>query len=182
MQPSGGHFSGRYNPFMLLDLPFILETRRNHALEHATLHVLAIKHPRQRLAGHSNPTGYFILGDVPLEEVAEAATTALRLLRLGDRDLAIHDGCGTNIATTALLAGGLAWIVLRGARSSFGRLLRLPFAVGFAIIGTLLSRPLGPRIQQRITTEADMGNLRILQVRESLRGRLTAHRVITGTA
>jgi hypothetical protein len=167
---------------MVLDLPFILETRRNHALEHATLHVLALRHPTQRLAGHSNPTGYFILGNVPLEDVTEAARTALRLLRLGDRDLAIHDGCGTNLATTALLAGGLAWIVLRGARTSFGRLFRLPLAVGFAVVGAILSRPLGPRIQQRITTESDMGDLRILEVRQTMRGRLTAHRVITGSA
>jgi len=167
---------------MLLDLPLILETRRNHALEHATLHVLAVKHPNKRLAGHSNPTGFFILGEVPLEDVTEASRTALNLLRLGDRDLAIHDGCGTNMATTALLAGGLAWLVLRGARSAFGRMLRLPFAVGLALVGTAISRPLGPRIQQMITTEADMGDLRIAEVRQSLRGRVTAYRVITRSA
>jgi hypothetical protein len=47
---------------MILDLPLILETRRNHALEHATMHILAAKYPEQHLAGHSNPTGFFILG------------------------------------------------------------------------------------------------------------------------
>ena len=164
---------------MFLDLPLILATRRNHALEHATLHVLALKHPAQHLAGHSNPTGFFIVGDVPLEDVTESALTALRLLKLGDRDLAIHDGCGTNFAATALMAGGLAWLVLRGSKTAYGRALRLPFAVGLAVVGTALSRPLGPRIQQRITTEADMGDLRISAVRETMRGAVRVHRVIT---
>jgi hypothetical protein len=164
---------------MFLDLPLILETRRNHALEHATLHVLAVKYPKQSLAGHSNPTGYFIVGNVPTEEVSTAARQALNLLKHGERDLAIHHGCGTNIATTALLAGGLAWLVLKGARSNFGRLLRLPFALGFAILGLTLSRPLGPWLQAKVTTEADLGNLDIVEVRRVGRGRLSAHRVIT---
>lgn len=164
---------------MLLDLPLILETRRNHALEHATLHVLAVKYPKQRLVGYSNPTGFFILGNVPTEEVTRAAVQALRLLRLGERDLAIHDGCGTNMATTVLLAGTLAWFVLRGARSTLGRMLRLPFAVGFALLGVSLSRPLGPWLQTRITTEAKVGNMEIVGVKRTGRGRISAHRVIT---
>ncbi|MBI3738562.1 MAG: hypothetical protein HY258_05900 [Chloroflexi bacterium] len=163
----------------ILDLPFILETRRNHALEHATLHVLAAKYPNQHMAGHSNPTGFFILGNFSTEDVESAVTQALTRLRAGERDLAIHAGCGTNLATTALLAGTLAWFVLRGARSLFGRILRLPFAIALAAVGVLLSQPLGPVIQQRITTDAEMGNLQLVEVRPSLRGRITAHRVIT---
>lgn len=166
-------------PSSILDLPFVGETRRNHALEHATLHVLAASNPGKPMAGHSNPTGFFILGDVSTEAVTDAATEALRRLKAGERELAIHPGCGTNLATTALLAGTLAWFVLRGSRSMWGRLLRLPFAVALALVGAVLSRPLGPVIQQKITTDADMGNLRLIEVRESLRGRLTAHRVIT---
>lgn len=163
----------------ILDLPFIAETRRNHALEHATLHVLAAKYPGRPLAGHSNPTGFFVLGQVPTEAVAEAGQEALKRLRAGERELAIHPGCGTNMATTALLAGTLAWFVLRGGRSTFGRLLRLPFAIALAAVGAALSRPLGPVIQQRITTDADMGELRLVEVRQSMGGRMTAHRVIT---
>ena len=127
-----GEWCAKYNPRMsnsLLDLPFIAETRRNHALEHATLHVLAQQYPQRMLGGHSNPTGFFIVGDVPMEVVADAATEALRRLRLGERELAIHPGCGTNFATSALLGGTLAWLVMRGSRSTLGRLLRLPFAL-----------------------------------------------------
>jgi hypothetical protein len=34
-------------------------------------------------------------------------------------------------------------------------------------------------IQQRITTEAEMGNLQLVEVRQAMQGRVTAHRVIT---
>ena len=162
-----------------LDLPFILETRRNHAIEHATLHMLAVKYPHQPMAGHSNPTGFFILGNLPTEDIHSAAGEALARLRAGESGLAIHPGCGTNLATTALLAGTLAWLVLRGGKSLLGRLMRIPFALLFAVVGVLISRPLGPVIQQRLTTDAEMGDLQIVDVRPTTRGRLTAHRVIT---
>ena len=163
----------------ILDLPFVLETRRNHALEHATLHVLAAKYPNQHMAGHSNPTGFFILGDFSIDDVQSAVMQALTRLRAGESGLAIHAGCGTNLAATVLLAGTFAWFALRGAKSTFGRILRLPFAVAFALAGFALSQPLGPILQQKITTDADMGNLQLVEVRPSMQGRLTAHRVIT---
>ena len=164
---------------MFLGLPYILETRRNHALEHATLHVLATKYPNRSMAGHSNPTSFFILGDFPTDDIAWAVNQALTRLRAGESKLAIHAGCGTNLATTALLSATLAWFVLRGAKSALGRILRAPFAVVFALFGLVLSLPLGPALQQKITTEADLGDLELIEVRQSMRGKVTAHRVIT---
>jgi Domain of unknown function (DUF6391) len=163
----------------ILDLPFVGQTRRNHALEHATLHVLARIHPGKPMAGHSNPTGYFILGNVPVEDVKAAAAEALNRLQAGERELAIHPGCGTNVATSMLLGATFGWFVMRGARSTFGRILRLPFAFGFAVMGLAISRPLGPVLQQKVTTDANVGNLRVVEVRESMKGRVTAHRVMT---
>ena len=160
---------------MILDLPFILETRRNHALEHATLHMLAHTHTGS-MAGHSNPTGFFLLGDFSTPEVWVAATEALERLRGGESGLAIHAGCGTNMATTALLSGTLAWSVLRWAKSTLMKILLLPLAVVFGVIGVLISRPLGPVLQQRITTEANMGNLQIIDIIPVRKG---VHRVIT---
>ncbi len=163
----------------ILDLPYISETRRNHALEHATLHMLAAQHPTSPMAGHSNPTGFFILGNFPTGEVESAVNQALARLRAGERELAIHAGCGTNMATSALMSGTLAWFVMRGGKSTLGRILRLPFAIIFALVGLALSQPLGPVIQARITTDADMRGLHVIEVRPTLRGRVTAHRVIT---
>jgi len=165
----------------ILDLPYILETRRNHALEHATLHMLAAQHPATPMGGHSNPTGFFIFGNFPIDEVQSAVAQALERLRAGESELAIHAGCGTNLATTVLMAGTLAWFVMRGARSTLGRFLRLPFAINFALVGWALSQPLGPVIQAKITTDADMGSLHVIEIRPSLRGRMTAHRVITSS-
>ena len=68
---------------------------------------------------------------------------------------------------------------MRGARSTLGRILRLPFAIVSAVIGFGLSQPLGPVIQAKITTDAEMGDLQVMEVRPTMRGRLTAHRVIT---
>jgi hypothetical protein len=160
---------------MILDLPFILETRRNHALEHATLHMLAQTH-KGSMAGHSNPTGFFLLGNFSTPDVWASATEALERLREGESGLAIHAGCGTNMATTALLSATLGWSVLRGAKSTLTKFLLLPIAVGMAVVGVLLARLLGPWLQKRITTEADMGNMQIIDIVPVRKG---MHRVIT---
>ena len=160
---------------MILDLPFILETRRNHALEHATLHMLARTY-KSNMAGHSNPTGFFLLGNFSTQDIWSNATEALERLRGGESGLAIHAGCGTNMATTALLAGALAWLPLRGTKSTLWRILLLPIAIAFGVIGYTLSRPLGPWLQKNITTEATMGALQIIDIVPVRNG---VHRVIT---
>ena len=160
---------------MILDLPLLLETRRNHALEHATLHMLAATH-KGTMAGHSNPTGYYLVGDFSTADIWSAATEALTRLRAGEGELAIHAGCGTNLATTALLSGGFAWLPLRGRRSTFGRLLFVPLALILAVIGYNLSRPLGPWLQKYITTEADLGDMQIIDI---IPVRKNLHRIIT---
>lgn len=160
---------------MILDLPFILETRRNHALEHATLHVLARSH-RGRMAGHSNPTGFFLLGDFSTQEVWSAATEALERLRGGESRLAIHAGCGANLATTLLLAATFAWFPLRGSKSTLTKILLAPFAVAFAVAGFVISRPLGIWLQENVATEAFMGHMQIVDIIPIRKG---VHRVIT---
>ncbi len=160
---------------MVLDLPLILETRRNHALEHATLHVLARKY-HISMAGHSNPTGFFILGDLPTGDVSEAVTEAMSRLLSGESGLAIHPGCGTNLATTALLSATFAWAPLRGAKSTFWRIWLIPLAAVFGIFGYFLSRPLGPWLQKHITTEAELGGMQVVEIIPVRKG---LHRVIT---
>ena len=164
-----------YNHHMLLNLPLILETRRNHALEHATLHILARTH-KTSMAGHSNPTGFFLLGDIAIEDIKSAADEALDRLRAGESGLAVHEGCGTNLVVAALLPATFAWMPLRGAKSTFWRVWLIPIAILFAAFGYMLSKPLGPWLQKYITTEADMGNMQIIDIRFIRKG---VHRVIT---
>ncbi len=45
----------------LLDTGLISRIRRNHGLEHATLHVLAERHPGQPVAGHSDQRVFGLL-------------------------------------------------------------------------------------------------------------------------
>jgi hypothetical protein len=163
----------------LLSTPYVLETRRNHALEHATLHMLARQYPNKPMGGHSNPTGYLIFGDFTMEEIQAAADEALSRLQAGERELAIHEGCGTNLATTAFLSWTFAWAAMRGARSTLARILRLPLAATLALAGFALSQPLGPVLQKRITTEADPGGMQIVAVTPLTSGRIKTHRVVT---
>ena len=164
---------------MILDLPLILETRRNHALEHATIHMLSAKYPDRHLAGHSNPTGFFILGNVTTEDLQSSVTEALTRLRAGESELAIHAGCGTNFATTTLLAGSMAWFPLSGVKSMRRRFWLLPFAVAFGVLGFVISQPLGPILQAKVTTEANMGNLQVEDIVPVRKHGVAVHRVIT---
>lgn len=160
---------------MPLHLPLILETRRNHALEHATLHILAHKY-KTAMAGHSNPTGFYLLGDFQIEDIADAATQAMTRLKAGESGLAVHEGCGTNLAVTALLPATFAWAPLQGAKSTRWRLLLIPLALTFAVFGYFLSKPLGPWLQKHVTTESDLGDMRITQILFVRKG---VHRIIT---
>ncbi|HET7143648.1 MAG TPA: DUF6391 domain-containing protein, partial [Anaerolineales bacterium] len=90
--------------------------------------------------------------------------------------LAVHAGCGTNMATTTLLAGTFAWLPLRGTKSSLWRLLLIPLALIFAVIGYNLSRPLGAWLQKYITTEGDLGDMQIIDIIPVRKG---VHRIIT---
>ena len=160
----------------LLDLPFLLETRRNHALEHATLKILSPKYPAVPMGGHSNPTGFFIIGDIDVDDLRTAVDEALERLRAGESDLAIHPGCGTNYATSGLLAGSLAWYGLKGRSAWYKKLWRIPFILPLAVLVWELSKPLGPVLQAKVTTEARVGAMKIVSV-EKIRPSL--HRVIT---
>ena len=161
---------------MILDLPHILAARRNHAVEHATLKILARKYDDKTLAGHSNPTGFFLFGDMTTGDIHSAIDEAMVRLRAGEKELAIHPGCGTNLATSMVLPMSFASVPFQRGRSTSGRLLLIPVAIMFAVFGYVLSKPLGPWLQRNITTEADLGNL---QVKEIVPVRKGVHRVIT---
>jgi len=149
---------------MILDFPPFLATRRNHALEHASLHILARKYKDQNMAGHSNPTGFFLFGDMSLEDIRNAINEAMTRLRAGESGLAIHPGCGTNLAASTLVPAAFAWAPFQGARSLRWRLLLIPVALMFAVFGYLLSKPLGPWLQRNVTTEADLGDMQVMDI------------------
>lgn len=162
----------------VLDLPFIASTRRNHGLEHATVHILSERHHGIGIAGRSTPSGFYIYGDLTAEQIESAANDALARLRAGESHLTIHPGCGTNLAASGLMAGVAAF-----AATSFGkrrsRWDALPTAVTAATLALLVSQPIGPLLQERITTSADMRTMQILGVWRTNTGGLPVHRVDT---
>ena len=72
-------------------------------MEHATLKILARKYDDKDLAGHSNPTGFFLFGELATDDIRSAIQEAMTRLRAGEHDLAIHPGCGTNLATSMVV-------------------------------------------------------------------------------
>jgi hypothetical protein len=169
-----------YSISTILETPVISHIRRNHGLEHATLHVLANYLPHTMLAGHSDVGGFWIVGDVPAELLHAAVQEAIARLRAGERELAVHPNCGTNFATAGALAG------LAGAASMLGsgrrwqdKLSRLPFAAALATIALIVSQPLGLELQRRVTTSGDPGTLEVISITYREQGRLSLHRIQT---
>lgn len=166
----------------LLDqVPFVNNTRRNHALEHATLKVLEEHYPGMKMAGVSNPKGFFLFADLPTEVVTDAVLKAQKRLAAGESDLAIHPHCGTNVVTSSLLAAATAWLLLYGSSG-----IRKPkwynyiFAISFAIPVYIFSEPLGPKVQKMVTTNANLGDLSVKLVESNGYGKSLVHFIQTG--
>ena len=164
---------------ILDDFPILSRIRRNHGLEHATITLLSQRFPYIRLAGYSYPGGFFLLGDVPTDQVREVVVQALARMNNGERSLAIHPNCGTNYAVSGILAGMLAWLGMFGTKSRRRQIERLPLVITLATLGFMASAPLGPKVQEYITTSGDPQGLAVVDIFPVRFGRFSIHRVIT---
>jgi hypothetical protein len=170
---------------LIMSFPLISRLRRNHALEHATMNVLGERYRNLRAVGHSSLWGFYIYGDIPTEGVLAAAQEGLRRLQAGQRRMAIHPNCGSNLAVAGLLAGAGAFLALGGLskdrpRSLLQRLARLPLACTAAMLGVVLAQPLGAALQAHVTTQADVGDLRIVGLTQERKAGILVHHVRTG--
>jgi hypothetical protein len=149
--------------------------RRNHALEHATMHVLAQRHPYVSLAGRAAANGFIIYGDLPSKAVASAAREALHRLQAGESELAIHPRCGTNFVAAGVLAGlsSLA-VTWRQPRRLLDRLPRVVLAATAAV---LMAQPVGIWLQERVTTSSGFQGVRIRGVSRRQWGKAVSHYV-----
>lgn len=150
--------------------------RRNHGLEHATIHVLTEGHKRFSAQGNSDHRGFHlnIYGDVSEDEVGAAVAEAHRRLNAGEHGLAVHPNCGTVLVTTAALAtvaaqAALAVEIWRGPRAGRVQPLSLVNALPgamVAVVGALIvGRPLGIHLQERYTVDGDLRDLAVTSVR-----------------
>ena len=97
----------------------IRRVRRNHGLEHATIHVLSRKVKNLSMAGRSTVTGFYLYGNVTTEEVESAVREALQRMRNGEHGLAIHPNCGTGLVTAGLLTSLATLVGTSGMKSGF---------------------------------------------------------------
>jgi hypothetical protein len=147
----------------MLNLPFIRRTRRNHGLEHATVHLLSRKFRGSPLMGRSSDAGFILFADVPQAEVEAAVREALSRMRRGEHGLAIHPGCGTSRLTTGILTS-LAGIIAVSGVSRRDAFSRLPFMMVLMMLAVLVAEPLGLALQKHFTTEGDPGDLEVLDI------------------
>ena len=154
--------------------------RRNHGLEHATLHMLSETQPRVRLAGHSDPEGFWIIGNVSLAAVREAVGLALSRLQQGETELAVHPNCGTNFVASGIIAGTAAWLAMWGTGKGLrSKLERIPLVISFTTLALFFAQPVGLMLQARVTTSGVPGNLKVARILAARRGRFPAFRVLT---
>lgn len=150
----------------VLDWDFIRRTRRNHGLEHATIHILSKRVKQLSIAGRSSPNGFILMGEVGTDQVEAAVKDALSRMQKGEHALAVHPNCGTNLVTTGALTTFVALIGLGGSnRRVTGD--RVSWVMTMMMMAVFVSQPLGMALQRHITTEGDPGDLEFVSVTRS---------------
>jgi hypothetical protein len=143
--------------------------RQNHALEHATISLLTLRHPRSVLRGRSTATGFYVYGELDLKDLQECTAEALERLRNGEPEMAIHPRCGTNLAVAGILAGISS--VLAGEippqRNRYSR------AVLASLLSLFAAPTVGSYVQKHFTTQTPAETLTIVDVQR--RGRANTH-------
>ena len=163
----------------IADLPFIRRTRRNHAIEHATIHILSETRPRMPFAGRADTGGFFVIGDVPADDVERAVEEAIERLK-DEPDLAVHPFCGTNLVVGGMVGAvasvaAIATIADKRSRSNLFEILpRLMIAGTFS---SLIAQPLGQRAQKHFTTLPETHDVQFGGITTTTKGGRTIHRV-----
>lgn len=149
----------------ILNLPLIRRVRRNHGLEHATIHVLSRKVKNLSMAGRSTVTGFYLYGNVPTQEIENAVREALTRMQNGERSLAVHPNCGTGLVTAGILTSVATLAGTAGMkRGVLERITRLPTVTLLSTLALIMSQPLGLALQQHFTTLGDVGDMEIVNI------------------
>ncbi len=142
----------------------ILMLRQVHALEHATVWVLSEmanasgseaagnspQRDNETLGGLSTDQGFYLYGQVERWDLQRAVLLALRRLKSGEWNLAVHPRCGTNLSVSMVLTAGLvlgAHLLL--PRGPLEQLVGLGIA---ATTAAQLAPDLGSSAQKYLTT------------------------------
>ena len=145
------------------------------------MQLLSQRLPSLELIGMSDWSGFRLFGQVDTPMVMQAANEALARLRRGEGHLAIHPRCGTMLVLTGLLSGSAAYFASVNGGSRHERSLSesLPNAILAACLGAIIAQPLGLLLQEKVTTLANPGPLKIIGVKRYQEGDMLVHRVQT---
>ncbi|NJK47386.1 hypothetical protein HC931_03570 [Candidatus Gracilibacteria bacterium] len=143
----------------------LLMLRQVHALEHATVWMLSEKdrpispqtllensYPQDNdlLGGLSTDRGFYLYGQVDSLDLHRAVRMALRKLKAGEWNLAIHPRCGTNLSVNMFLTAGFALGThLLLPRGPIEQLIGLGLST---VVATQLAPDLGMLAQKYLTT------------------------------
>ena len=139
---------------------FLEKVRRNHGIEHATVHVLSESNAQLSVVGRADGGGFSIMGNVGVQELADAAVEALRRMQAGQGDLTIHPRCGTMLVTAGAMTAVAAFLAL-GRRP---KLSRLPDAMLATTLAVFLAQPAGLALQRYVTTSPNVQAARFVGV------------------
>jgi len=153
--------------------------RKNHAIEHATLHLLDRGSSRPRLAARSDWQGISFYGQVDAPTLERAIRAAISALSHGEARLAVHPRCGS----IPSVAGLLSLLALLGVHPASGDGHRLGSWASTALAvssAVLLARPLGEALQARVLTDPQPAGARLEVLRVGQLGPLAIHRAFIG--
>lgn len=164
----------------MLDFGPVGATRRNHGIEHATIHVLTERFPQLALAGRADHIGFFIFGEVPTEEIAPAVEEAMNRVRNGQPDLVVHPRCGTNLVVAGVLAGLSSFVMANGPEEET-MWEKLPRMILGTTAALLIAQPLGPKVQEKWTTSSNFEGAYLKDIKKRPSGTMMIHRVEIGS-
>ncbi|HQE91883.1 MAG TPA: DUF6391 domain-containing protein [Anaerolineae bacterium] len=162
-----------------MSVSLLTRTRRNHALEHATLNLVGLAYPNAQALGVSGPMGFTIYTSLTAEEIVPAAMEALKRLKAGEHALCIHKNCGTNLVITATLTAAPTLLGINSKATLRQRLERWPHFILLDVLALLIAPPVAEWIQAHLTTDPHVATLEIASIFTDHQGGLQRIRVRT---
>lgn len=150
----------------ILNLRPIRRVRRNHGLEHATIHVLSRRVKDLKiLGGRAVVDGFFVYGTADTDQIRASVEEAITRMRSGEHSLAVHPNCGTGLVTTGFMTSVVTLFGTMGMPNNWkDRISRLPTLIVLSVLAVILSQPTGLSLQKYITTLGDPGDMEVVQI------------------
>jgi hypothetical protein len=163
--------------FGILNLPYLaaafrqfrldLPTRRNHALEHATILYLEQSTGR-RFSGQAERNGFRVAGRASDKEIRAAFDRVRHVVRSGETLSYISRHCGSNIVTSLGLGMGLLLMVAAGSVLFAPPLLvRASALIAVVLLFAGLRHSIGNVIQRRCFMAVDFEEVSLRNVRRA---------------